>query len=106
MPPVEIQWCDHSSVLLEYLRQLYEEGRFVDVGLECEGRQVKAHKAVISACSPYLEVSTGVLLFSLNYFFFRVRFTLLLMFFNRRCGFTISGYVYFLESTCVKLKTY
>ena len=57
MPPVEIQWCDHSSVLLEYLRQLYEEGRFVDVGLECEGRQVKAHKAVISACSPYLEVS-------------------------------------------------
>lgn len=55
MPPVEIQWCDHSSVLLEYLRQLYEEGRFVDVGLECEGRQVKAHKAVISACSPYLE---------------------------------------------------
>ena len=57
MPPVEIQWCDHSSVLLEYLRQLYEEGRFVDVGLECEGRQVKAHKAVISACSPYLEVT-------------------------------------------------
>ncbi|XP_050728561.1 protein tramtrack, alpha isoform-like isoform X1 [Eriocheir sinensis] len=55
MPPVEIQWCDHSSVLLEYLRQLYEECRFVDVGLECEGRQVKAHKAVISACSPYLE---------------------------------------------------
>lgn len=55
MPPVEIQWCDHSTVLLEYLRQLYEEGRFVDVGLECEGRQVKAHKAVISACSPYLE---------------------------------------------------
>lgn len=59
MPPVEIQWCDHSSVLLEYLRQLYEEGRFVDVGLECEGRQVKAHKAVISACSPYLEVRNG-----------------------------------------------
>lgn len=58
MPPVEIQWCDHSSVLLEYLRQLYEEERFVDVGLECEGRQVKAHKAVISACSPYLEVGT------------------------------------------------
>ncbi|KAF2358876.1 BTB/POZ domain [Trinorchestia longiramus] len=55
MPPVEIQWCDHSTVLLEYLRQLYDDGRFVDVGLECEGRQVKAHKAVISACSPYLE---------------------------------------------------
>jgi len=55
MAPIEIQWCDHSAVLLEYLRQLYEDGRFVDVGLECEGKQVKAHKAVISACSPYLE---------------------------------------------------
>ena len=64
MPPVEIQWCDHSTVLLEYLRQLYEEGRFVDVGLECEGRQVKAHKAVISACSPYLEVSAMLRLLS------------------------------------------
>lgn len=70
MPPVEIQWCDHSSVLLEYLRQLYEEGRFVDVGLECEGRQVKAHKAVISACSPYLEVSNVVLLYPFSFFSF------------------------------------
>lgn len=71
MPPVEIQWCDHSSVLLEYLRQLYEEERFVDVGLECEGRQVKAHKAVISACSPYLEVGTRFILiaaFTLLYY--------------------------------------
>ena len=87
MPPVEIQWCDHSTVLLEYLRQLYDEGRFVDVGLECEGRQVKAHKAVISACSPYLEVIT---LYCLPCLRCLIVFVVILMSFDFRGDFKIS----------------
>ena len=53
MRPVQIQWCDHSLVFLEYFRQLYEDRRFVDVGLECVGKQEIEQKAIISALYPH-----------------------------------------------------
>lgn len=35
------------------LRSLLEEGQFVDVTLACDGRRLKAHKLMLSACSNF-----------------------------------------------------
>ena len=48
-----LRWNNfHSNIAasFEYLRT-HED--FVDVTLACEGRSLKAHKVVLSACSPY-----------------------------------------------------
>ena len=48
-----LKWNNyHSSLtsLLDTLRQMHE---LVDVTLCCQGRQLRAHRLVLSACSPY-----------------------------------------------------
>lgn len=35
------------------LHTLHEGGDFVDVTLAADGMQLKAHKLILSACSPY-----------------------------------------------------
>lgn len=41
--------------MLNVFDQLLQNGDFVDVTLACEGVSIKAHKMVLSACSPYFQ---------------------------------------------------
>ncbi|XP_037068903.1 broad-complex core protein isoforms 1/2/3/4/5-like [Pollicipes pollicipes] len=48
-----LKWNNYHSTLtslLDTLRQMHE---LVDVTLCCQGRQLRAHRLVLSACSPY-----------------------------------------------------
>lgn len=47
----------HCLGVLSYLRQLLSSESFVDVTLCCLGGSLRAHRVLLSACSPYLQVS-------------------------------------------------
>jgi len=63
-----LKWNDFQSNMVSSFKHLRDEKSFTDVTLACEGQTCKAHKMVLSACSPYfkslLEVccSTALLL--------------------------------------------
>lgn len=52
-----LRWNNHQSTLVQNFDTLLESGTLVDCTLAAEGRYLKAHKVVLSACSPYFEVS-------------------------------------------------
>lgn len=52
-----LRWNNHQSTLISVFDTLLEKGIHVDCTLAAEGRTLKAHKVVLSACSPYFEVS-------------------------------------------------
>lgn len=52
-----LRWNNHHSNLLSVFDQLLHKESFVDVTLAVEGQLLKAHKVILSACSPYFEVS-------------------------------------------------
>ena len=51
-----LRWNNHQSNLLSVFDQLLHDESFVDVTLAVEGHLLKAHKMVLSACSPYFQV--------------------------------------------------
>lgn len=52
-----LRWNNHQSTLVSVFDNLLENGTLVDCTLFAEGKFLKAHKVVLSACSPYFEVS-------------------------------------------------
>ncbi|KAK3866877.1 hypothetical protein Pcinc_027619 [Petrolisthes cinctipes] len=48
-----LRWNNFQSSVVGVLRCLLEEGQFVDVTLACDGRRLKAHKLMLSACSNF-----------------------------------------------------
>lgn len=50
-----LRWNNYQSNLLQVFDQLLQTESFVDVTLSCEGHSVKAHRMVLSACSPYFQ---------------------------------------------------
>ncbi|XP_023313323.1 longitudinals lacking protein, isoforms H/M/V isoform X13 [Trichogramma pretiosum] len=50
-----LKWHNHQSTLIRNFDTLLESGTLVDCTLAAEGRYLKAHKVVLSACSPYFE---------------------------------------------------
>lgn len=52
-----LRWNNHQSTLVSVFDALLENSVLVDCTLAADGQQLKAHKVVLSACSPYLEVS-------------------------------------------------
>ncbi|XP_014209079.1 protein tramtrack, alpha isoform [Copidosoma floridanum] len=50
-----LRWNNHQSNLLSVFDQLLHDEAFVDVTLAVEGQLLKAHKMVLSACSPYFQ---------------------------------------------------
>ncbi|EEB18840.1 zinc finger protein and BTB domain-containing protein, putative [Pediculus humanus corporis] len=54
-PPQQfcLRWNNYQSNLTNVFDQLLQSESFVDVTLACDGRSIKAHKMVLSACSPY-----------------------------------------------------
>lgn len=63
-----LRWNNHQSNLLSVFDQLLHDESFVDVTLAVEGQLLKAHKMVLSACSPYFQV---ILHFVLQIYIFR-----------------------------------
>lgn len=50
-----LRWNNHQSTLVSVFDNLLENGTLVDCTLFAEGKSLKAHKVVLSACSPYFE---------------------------------------------------
>lgn len=50
-----LKWNNHQSNLLAVFEDLLNSEAFVDVTLACDGMHLKAHKMVLSACSPYFQ---------------------------------------------------
>ncbi|KAL1771528.1 zinc finger protein and BTB domain-containing protein 9 [Sigmodon hispidus] len=50
---IHIEFPHHSSSLLESLNRHRLEGKFCDVSVLVQGRELRAHKAVLAAASPY-----------------------------------------------------
>ncbi|XP_033227175.1 protein tramtrack, alpha isoform-like isoform X1 [Belonocnema kinseyi] len=50
-----LRWNNHQSNLLSVFDQLLHDEAFVDVTLAVEGQLLRAHKMVLSACSPYFQ---------------------------------------------------
>lgn len=48
-----LRWNNYQSNVVGDLRSLLEQEEFVDVTLACEGRRLKAHRLMLSACSNY-----------------------------------------------------
>ncbi|CAG4942654.1 unnamed protein product [Colias eurytheme] len=50
-----LRWNNYQSNLTSCFDQLFQTETLVDVTLACDGRKLKAHKVVLSACSPYFQ---------------------------------------------------
>ena len=48
-----LKWNNYQLSLTSAFKHLLEEEDFVDVTLSAEGKSLKAHKVVLSACSTY-----------------------------------------------------
>jgi hypothetical protein len=61
-----LRWNNYQSSITSAFENLRDDEDFVDVTLACDGRSLKAHRVVLSACSPYfrelLKVSYRVFL--------------------------------------------
>lgn len=50
-----LRWNNYQFNLISVFDQLLQNQEFVDVTLACDGSLIKAHKMVLSACSPYFQ---------------------------------------------------
>uniref|UniRef100_A0A0K8SZ33 BTB domain-containing protein n=1 Tax=Lygus hesperus TaxID=30085 RepID=A0A0K8SZ33_LYGHE len=50
-----LRWNNHQSTLISVFETLLESGSLIDCTLCAEGQLLKAHKVVLSACSPIFE---------------------------------------------------
>jgi hypothetical protein len=47
-----LRWNNHQESLLHVFDKLLQAEDFVDVTLSCQGQNIRAHRMVLSACSP------------------------------------------------------
>lgn len=50
-----LRWNNFQANITSQFEALRDEEDFVDVTLACDGQRLKAHKVVLSACSPYFK---------------------------------------------------
>ena len=48
-----LKWNDFESNISWSFKELRDDQEFFDVTLACDDEQIKAHKVIISACSPF-----------------------------------------------------
>uniref|UniRef100_T1GM87 BTB domain-containing protein n=1 Tax=Megaselia scalaris TaxID=36166 RepID=T1GM87_MEGSC len=51
-----LKWAGHHSEILSGIGNMINSNIFVDCSLSAEGKSLKAHKIILSACSPYFAV--------------------------------------------------
>ncbi len=52
-----LKWNNHHTTILPFFDKLLEEESLVDVTLSADGQFIRAHRIILSACSPYFRVS-------------------------------------------------
>ena len=52
-----LKWNNHRTTILSVMDSLLEEESLVDVTLSADGQFIRAHRVILSACSPYFRVS-------------------------------------------------
>jgi hypothetical protein len=52
-----LKWNNHRTTILSVMDALLEEESLVDVTLSADGQFIRAHRVILSACSPYFRVS-------------------------------------------------
>lgn len=52
---MQLVWDKHLQNIGELFKNLYEDDVLVDVIISCKDGNLKAHKIVLSACSPYFQ---------------------------------------------------
>ena len=57
-----LKWNNHRSTLFSVFDTLLEEESLVDVTLSAEGQFLRAHRVILSACSPYFRVRHSLLI--------------------------------------------
>ena len=62
-----LRWNDFQTNMVSSFKHLRDEKSFTDVTLACDGQTCKAHKMVLSACSPYFKVGLSLILISSHY---------------------------------------
>lgn len=70
-----LRWNNYQSSITSAFENLRDDEDFVDVTLACDGKSLKAHRVVLSACSPYfrelLKVDiTDILILNTFFLFF------------------------------------
>ncbi|GLG98502.1 hypothetical protein R5R35_011416 [Gryllus longicercus] len=50
-----LRWNNHTNNILQVFMEQYTSEHLVDVTLSCQGQFLKAHKMILSACSPYFQ---------------------------------------------------
>lgn len=51
-----LHWKNHSPNFVAVFTQLFNSESLVDVTLAADGKQIQAHRVVLSACSSYFKV--------------------------------------------------
>ena len=50
-----LKWDKHDENVKQSFTEFQEKGYFSDVTLACEDKEVKAHKLILSSCSPFFK---------------------------------------------------
>ncbi|GBM78969.1 Protein bric-a-brac 2 [Araneus ventricosus] len=50
-----LKWSNHMNNVLDVVKNLFLTESLVDVTLACDGMSIKAHKVILSACSPFFQ---------------------------------------------------
>ncbi|XP_042221765.1 zinc finger protein 583-like [Homarus americanus] len=56
---LHLRWHSHATTFTGMLSDLHHGRAYTDVSLVCDGGIVRAHRAVLSLCSPYLAIVLG-----------------------------------------------
>ena len=59
-----LRWNDFQTNMVASFKHLRDEKSFCDVTIACDGQSCKAHKMILSACSPYFKVILACKLWS------------------------------------------
>jgi hypothetical protein len=59
-----LRWNNYQSSITSAFENLRDDEDFVDVTLACDGKSLKAHRVVLSACSPYFRELLKVRIFT------------------------------------------
>lgn len=51
-----LEWKNQSTFLIQALSSLRQNDTLTDCTLAADGRHIKAHRLILSACSPYFKV--------------------------------------------------
>jgi hypothetical protein len=54
---LHLRWNNHTNNIVDIFREQFSKQSLVDVTLSCQGKRFKAHRLVLSACSPYFQVN-------------------------------------------------